>query len=281
MKILLTDNQQEQWNLTGCTITTSNSTVWDSPIRNNGCTGLRAAVPLCSAADSLPHPWLPADLHSDAACAVVQTLGRFMASYFTNQPLYIRPPHHVAFLPPLHLPHGVCPWLSHFKGSMYYLYLYFITSFFTARGVGRLVPLCQEEVSKAVRQQHLSEVWTVDYAQDLLLLGGLLPETVWLARHLGDWKAAATLSLAYTNHCTDRFDFTQLRRRELHLPADLEPQSIFQVELQCLLGNTLDSQEVREKEGHMSFTGWWSLEPEWPRPRDSFRDVNGYLNLCN
>lgn len=139
---------------------------------------------------------------------------------------------------------------------MYYLKLCFLTCSLTAPAVGRLVPLSQEEVSKAVRQQQLSEVWTVDYAQDLLLLGGLLPETVWLARHLGDWKAAATLSLAYTNYCTDHFDFTQLRRRELHLPIGLEPQSIFQVELQCLLGSTFDSQEVKEKDGHVSFTGW-------------------------
>lgn len=193
-----------------------------------------------------------------------------MASYFTNQPLYIRPPHHVAFLPPLHLPHGVCPWLSYFKGSVYYLKLCFLPCSLTAPAVGRLVPLSQEEVSKAVRQQQLSEVWTVDYAQDLLLLGGLLPETVWLARHLGDWKAAATLSLAYTNYCTDHFDFSRLRRRELHLPTGLEPQSIFQVELQCLLGSTCDSQEVNEKDGHVSFTGWWCLKPERPQHRDSF-----------
>ncbi|XP_034064419.1 ciliogenesis and planar polarity effector 1 isoform X2 [Gymnodraco acuticeps] len=183
--------------------------------------------------DSLPCPWLPADLHSDAACAVVQTLGRFMASYFTNQPLCILPPHHVAVLPPLHLPH--------------------------APGVERLVPLCQGEVSRAVRQQHLSEVWTVDYAQDLLLLGGLLPETVWLADHLGDWKAAASLSLAYTNYCTGHFDFTRyifydrLRRRELHLPAALEPESIFQVELECLLRMS-DSQESTDRYGDKSFT---------------------------
>lgn len=80
---------------------------------------------------------------------------------------------------------------------------------FSAPSVGRLVPLCQQEVSRAVRQQHLSEVWTVEYAQDLLLLGGLLPETVWLAYHLGDWKTAVSLSLAYTSYCTDCFDFTR------------------------------------------------------------------------
>lgn len=66
-------------------------------------------LPLCPAADSLPDLWLPMDLHSDAACAVIQTLGRFMASYFTNQPLYILPPHNVAVLPPIHLPDGAFP----------------------------------------------------------------------------------------------------------------------------------------------------------------------------
>uniref|UniRef100_A0A8C4H2B9 Protein JBTS17 n=1 Tax=Dicentrarchus labrax TaxID=13489 RepID=A0A8C4H2B9_DICLA len=178
-------------------------------------------------AESLPCPWLPVDLHCDAACAVVQTLGRFMASYFTNQPLYIMPPHHVAVLPPLHLPH--------------------------APSVGRLVPLCQTEVARAVRQQQLSEVWTVDYAQDLLLLGGLLPETVWLAYHLGDWKTAASLGLAYRNYCNDHFDFTRSVRRELHLPSILEPGSIFQVELECLLDNKSDSQEHRDKDVDESF----------------------------
>ncbi|KAM3599738.1 uncharacterized protein V6R79_010631 [Siganus canaliculatus] len=182
----------------------------------------------CLSAETLPCPWLPLDLHTEAACAVVQTLGRFMASYFTNQPLYILPPHHVAVLPPLHLSQ--------------------------APGVGRLLPLCQEEVSRAVRCHHLSDLWTVDYAQDLLLLGGLLPETVWMAYHLGDWKTAASLSLAYKSYCTDHFDFTRLRKKELHLPQVLEPESIFQVELERLLGNKPDSQEHRDKDKDASFT---------------------------
>lgn len=49
-------------------------------------------------------PWLPQRVNSEAACAVVQSLGRFMASYFTNQPLAVFPPHNVDVLPPLHLP---------------------------------------------------------------------------------------------------------------------------------------------------------------------------------
>ncbi|MED6246047.1 hypothetical protein ATANTOWER_012112, partial [Ataeniobius toweri] len=178
--------------------------------------------------DPLPCPWLPMDLPSDAARAVVQALGRFMASYFTNQPLFILPAHNVAVLPPLHLPH--------------------------ASSIGRLVPLYQEEVAKAVRQQHLSEVWTVDYAHDLLLLGGLLPEAVWLASHLGDWKTAVTLSLAYTSYCAKHFDFTQLRRRDFLLPTELQPESIFQAELRSLLGSKTDSREWTDKDGNDCFT---------------------------
>uniref|UniRef100_A0A4W5R6V8 Uncharacterized protein n=1 Tax=Hucho hucho TaxID=62062 RepID=A0A4W5R6V8_9TELE len=56
--------------------------------------------------EARPGSWLPGEVHREAACAVVQTLGRFMASYFTNQPLLILPPHSVDVLPPLHLPHG-------------------------------------------------------------------------------------------------------------------------------------------------------------------------------
>ncbi|KAG7498681.1 cilioproteinsis and planar polarity effector 1 isoform X1 [Solea senegalensis] len=178
--------------------------------------------------DSFPYSWLPIDLHNETACAVVQSLGRFMASYFANQPLHILPPHNVAVLPPLHLPH--------------------------APDVGRLIPLCQEEVATAIRRQHLSEVWTVDYALDLLLLGGLLPEAVWLAYNLGDWKTAVSLSLAYTSYRTDRLEFARLTRRELLLPTAWKAENIFQAELKCLLGNKPDHKEHRDKDDDKSFT---------------------------
>lgn len=118
------------------------------------------------------------------------------------------------------------------------------------------MPLCQKEVSRAVREQQLSQVWTVEYTQDLLLLGGLLPESVWLAYHLGDWKTAVSLSLAYSNYCSGKLDFTLLRRRELHLPVDLEAKTIFQVELECLLSSKSDSQECKDD---VSLTGQWQL----------------------
>ncbi|KAF7700988.1 ciliogenesis and planar polarity effector 1 isoform X2 [Silurus meridionalis] len=152
--------------------------------------------------------YLPQRVNSEAACAVVQSLGRFMASYFTNQPLAIFPPHNVDILPPLHLPQS------------------------TGR---RKVALCQQQVAAAVRSQHLSGVWTVEYALELLLLGGLIPEAAWLAHSLGDWKMAASLGLAYTTFCRLHCDFCRLRWRELHLPAELQPGFIFQTQLESLL----------------------------------------------
>ncbi|XP_060764829.1 ciliogenesis and planar polarity effector 1 isoform X4 [Neoarius graeffei] len=152
--------------------------------------------------------WLPQRVNSEAACAVVQSLGRFMASYFTNQPLVIFPPHNVDVLPPLHLPQ--------LTGQ-------------------RTVALCQRQVAAAVRSQHLSGVWTVEYALELLLVGGLIPEAAWLAQSLGDWKMAASLGLAYTTYCRLHYDFSRLKWRELHLPVELQPGFIFQTQLESLL----------------------------------------------
>ncbi|KAL8203975.1 UNVERIFIED_CONTAM: hypothetical protein K2H54_065839, partial [Gekko kuhli] len=42
-------------------------------------------------------------VHTEAILAVVQSLARFMAAYFTNEPLFVLPPHNVAVLPPLHI----------------------------------------------------------------------------------------------------------------------------------------------------------------------------------
>uniref|UniRef100_A0A9J7YV52 Ciliogenesis and planar polarity effector 1-like n=1 Tax=Cyprinus carpio carpio TaxID=630221 RepID=A0A9J7YV52_CYPCA len=100
---------------------------------------------------------------------------------------------------------------------------------------GRVVELCQTRVSLAVRSEQLSALWTVDYALELLLLGGLMPEASWMALRLGDWKMAAALGLAYTNYCSGHLDFSSLRWRELHLPAELKPAEIFQDQLEMLL----------------------------------------------
>lgn len=60
----------------------------------------------------------------------------------------------------------------------------------------RCIPLPHAAVASAVREQSLSHVWTVDYALELLLIGGLVPEAVWLAHELGDWKTAVSIGVA-------------------------------------------------------------------------------------
>ncbi|XP_077099891.1 ciliogenesis and planar polarity effector 1 [Siphateles boraxobius] len=165
--------------------------------------------------ESLCECWLSGPVGREAACAVVQSLGRFMAAYFTNRPLCILPPHNVDVLTPLHLPINT--------------------------GV-RVVELSQARAAVAVRFDQLSEVWTVDYALELLLLGGLIPEAVWMAQRLGDWKMAATLGLAYTNYCSGHLDFSSLQWRELHLPTELKPAVIFHDQLEKLLGRMLGSE---------------------------------------
>ncbi|KAL2087747.1 hypothetical protein ACEWY4_016575 [Coilia grayii] len=166
--------------------------------------------------------WPPVRVHPEAACAVVQSLGRFMAAYFANQPLAIRPAHCVDLLDPLHFPQAAGP---------------------------RVVALSQQSVSAAVRSQQLSEQWTVGYALELMLIGGLLPEAVWLTSRLGDWTTAAALSLAYSNYCTENELLSRLRWKELHLPTELQPGSIFQAQLEALLG-PVSSTAAQERDPH-------------------------------
>ncbi|XP_067838180.1 ciliogenesis and planar polarity effector 1 [Heptranchias perlo] len=149
------------------------------------------------------------DVGEEAALAVIQSLARFMALYFTNQPLFVFPPHHIETLPPLHFKPGRLP---------------------------RVVPLQQHRVADAVREQHLCAVWSVESAVHLMLVGRLIPEAVWLALELGDWKTAVVLGLAFNLYQRSNPQPPRGRWRSLHLPPDLHPSQIFQDKLQALLG---------------------------------------------
>lgn len=65
----------------------------------------------------------------------------------------------------------------------------------------RLIPLQHSKVASFVRDQNLSNVWTVEYALELLFIGGLIPEAVWLAHKLGDWKTAVSIGVAFQVFC--------------------------------------------------------------------------------
>uniref|UniRef100_A0A8D1YDM7 Ciliogenesis and planar polarity effector 1 n=1 Tax=Sus scrofa TaxID=9823 RepID=A0A8D1YDM7_PIG len=145
----------------------------------------------------------------EVAGRVVQSMARFMAAYFTNQPLCILPPHNVNVLPPLHI-----------KTEQSF----------------RLIPLCQSKVASAVREQNLSNVWTVEYALELLLIGGLVPEAAWLAHKLGDWKTSVSIGVAFQLFCKHHSNFTRSKKKGLTLPLNVTPAHIFQEKLQCFLG---------------------------------------------
>lgn len=49
--------------------------------------------------------------------------------------------------------------------------------------------------------------------------------------------------------------YDRLGRRELHLPAVLEPESIFQAELESFLGNKTASQDCIDKDSDKSLSG--------------------------
>ncbi|XP_061462925.1 ciliogenesis and planar polarity effector 1-like, partial [Rhineura floridana] len=159
------------------------------------------------------------DVHTEAILAVVWSLARFMAAYFTNEPLYVLPPHNVDVLPPLHIRPDRCP---------------------------RIVPLQHSIVTNAVRDHGLSCVWTVEYALDLLLVGGLIPEAVWLAHELGDWKMAVSIGVVYNLYCQSNNGFPRSQKVELCMPLHLTPTQIFQEKLQSFLGQPVNSETSNE-----------------------------------
>ncbi|XP_016079490.1 PREDICTED: uncharacterized protein C5orf42 homolog isoform X3 [Miniopterus natalensis] len=158
---------------------------------------------------SVPELGMPGPVHPEAALRVIQSMARFMAAYFTNQRLCILPPHNVNILPPLHIK--------------------------TEHSL-RFIPLQHSKVARVVRDQNLSNVWTVEYALELLLIGGLVPEAVWLAHKLGDWKISVSIGVAFQLFCRLESSSTRLKKKGQNLPFSVTPVQIFQEKLQCFLG---------------------------------------------
>ncbi|XP_059272300.1 ciliogenesis and planar polarity effector 1 [Mustela nigripes] len=168
------------------------------------------------------------NVRPDVAVRVIQSMARFMAAYFANQLLYILPPHNVNDLPPLHVK------------TEYSL---------------RLIPLQHSKVASVVRDQNLSDVWTVEYAFELLLIGGLVPEAVWLAHKLGDWKTSVSVGVAFQLFCKHDSNFIRSNKKGLNLPINLTPAQIFQEKLQCFLGRPASSEAKNEMGSrHKQFT---------------------------
>ncbi|XP_049994924.1 ciliogenesis and planar polarity effector 1 isoform X4 [Alexandromys fortis] len=173
------------------------------------------------------------NVHPEAAVRVVQCMARFMAAYFTNEPLCILPPHSVNVLPPLHIK--------------------------TEHSL-RLIPLQHSKVASFVRDQNLSNVWTVEYALELLFIGGLIPEAVWLAHKLGDWKTSVSIGVAFQVFYKHGRNFVRSKKKGMDLPLNMIPAQIFQEKLQCFLGQPV-SLEAKNEKGlkYKLFTGTLQL----------------------
>uniref|UniRef100_A0A8C5YQG4 Ciliosis and planar polarity effector complex subunit 1 n=1 Tax=Marmota marmota marmota TaxID=9994 RepID=A0A8C5YQG4_MARMA len=148
-------------------------------------------------------------VYPEAALRVIQAMARFMAAYFTNQLLCIFPPHSVNVLPPLHIK--------------------------TEQSL-RLIPLQHSKVASIVRDQNLSNVWTVEYALELLFIGGLVTEAIWLAYKLGDWKTSVAIGVAFQLFYKHDSNFVRSKKTCPKLPLNMTPAHIFQKKLQCFLG---------------------------------------------
>ncbi|XP_055555005.1 ciliogenesis and planar polarity effector 1 [Falco cherrug] len=159
--------------------------------------------------------WMVTDVHTETAMAVIRSMARFMAAYFTNRVLYIFPPHNVDVLHPLHIKQGLS---------------------------ARIIPLQHCLVARAVRDQNLSSVWTARYALDLFFIGGLIPEAVWLTRRLGNWKLSVSIGMAYQMYCQNSDELSRLKNTECHLPLNLSPMQTFPEKLQSLLGQPVTSE---------------------------------------
>ncbi|NXI96053.1 CPLN1 protein, partial [Psophia crepitans] len=159
--------------------------------------------------------WMVADVHTETAMAVIRSMARFMAAYFTDQLLYVFPPHSVDILYPLHMKQDLS---------------------------SRIIPLQHCLVTRAVRDQKLSSVWTAEYALDLFFIGGLIPEAVWLTHRLGNWKLSVSIGVAYQLYCQNSDEFARLKNTVCHLPLSLSPMQTFQEKLQSLLGQPVTSE---------------------------------------
>ncbi|XP_062574969.1 ciliogenesis and planar polarity effector 1-like isoform X1 [Saccostrea cucullata] len=140
---------------------------------------------------------------------LVQSMARFMAAYFTNETLYIFPPHSPQPLPSIHLGAKI-------KDS-------------------RIIPKYHDNINSQITKEGLSRVWTTERALEYLLLSGLVCEAAWFADQMGDWKVGFLLSVACTQHRSIAPQVYKKKKKPLEIPHFLEPASLLQKKLESLV----------------------------------------------
>ncbi|KAL4235812.1 hypothetical protein ACF0H5_004202 [Mactra antiquata] len=155
---------------------------------------------------------------------VVQTMARFMATYFSNQTMYIYPPHNAQALPSVHM--------SQVPTKV------------------RIHPKYHEDITNVIKKDELSNVWTTERTVEYLLLSGLICETAWFAHKMGDWKTAYLLSVAHTSHYMIAGHLYKKPKKPLQLPDSLSPFNILQEKLTILItSNKADSKTSNKQHG--------------------------------
>lgn len=114
---------------------------------------------------------------SDSGLAVITSLARVMVAFFSNQPLVIAPPSNPFVLPPC------------------------VATDSPGTNLPRYLELNRAAVSKVIREQELSELFTVDHTLQLLLLCGLWKESCEFVSDLGDWRKGFILASIHWHHC--------------------------------------------------------------------------------
>ncbi|CAC5367076.1 JBTS17 [Mytilus coruscus] len=160
-------------------------------------------------------------IRDKAVRQLVQSMARFMSSYFCNQPVYILPPHSAQPLPCIHLGNG-------------------------KQKNNRIIPKYHEDINNVISKEGLSKTWTTDRAMEYLLLSGLLCEATWFADKMGDWKAGLLLSVACINHRIMSPKLYKKKKRPLMLPDNLSPGAILQDKLEALIHLDKVSQEQKQ-----------------------------------
>lgn len=140
---------------------------------------------------SVPHRRVkPADLlnllpvlsvETASRVTAVRCMAQLMAAYFANLPLLVAPSHSPA------LSLSLRDLIQGPSGS---------------DGVRtRFSELSRDVLLEAMKEQGVTDCWTVYLTVELFLACGLLNDTVWFVYKLGDWRTAFSLSTVLSHHC--------------------------------------------------------------------------------
>ena len=121
--------------------------------------------------------------------------------------------------------------------------------------VERYLELSQSKLASAIREQNLSEIWTVDHTLELLLLTDMWAQACDFVVELGDWRKGVLLATAYLCHsrhlCNEKRDIpvedklrtrvTELAMKDIFKLLSLQSELIFSRGISLEISQSLSS----------------------------------------